>query len=132
MTVLLNQRLPDRIATHFDFQGNPNGWSPRISFLYFGIIPQMILFVIAAIIFFATRNRYRDSSTTNLLVFIVSLIQLFHFYTSFDVYWFNIHNAHFVPLLYAFALLTMLLLILFYFYNRNLTKQKMHFKNFLR
>ena len=34
--VLLWERLPEQIATHFDFEGNPNGWTSR-GFTVFGI-----------------------------------------------------------------------------------------------
>lgn len=34
--VLLWDRLPEQVATHFDFEGNPNGWSSR-GFTVFGI-----------------------------------------------------------------------------------------------
>lgn len=124
MTVLLYQSLPDRIATHFDFQGNPDGWSPKISFLSFSILPQIILFAISVIIYFATRNRYRDPRLVYLLVIIISLIQIFIAYTSLDIYWFNTHNAHLIPINYLLVLLIILLLVLFYFYNRILTRPK--------
>lgn len=122
MIILLYQQLPERIATHFDFQGNPDGWSPRVAFLYFGIFPQVILFALSIIIFFVTRNRYRDPRAVNLLVLIISLIQIFVAYTSFDIYWFNTHSTHFIPIFYAIAILTVLLLILLYFYNKILKK----------
>ena len=34
--VLLWDRLPEQVATHFDFEGNPNGWTSR-GFTVFGI-----------------------------------------------------------------------------------------------
>lgn len=34
--VLLWNRLPEQVATHFDFEGNPNGWTSR-EFTVFGI-----------------------------------------------------------------------------------------------
>ena len=40
--VLLWDRLPEQIATHFDFEGNPNGWSSK-GFTVFG----MPLFMLA-------------------------------------------------------------------------------------
>lgn len=123
MTVLLYQQLPDRIATHFDFLGNPDGWSSKIHFIYLTIFPQIILFTINIIVFFTTKNRYRNQGAVYFLVIIVSLIQIFVAYTSFDIYWFNIHNTHLVPMFYALAGFVVLLLILFYFYNKFLTKK---------
>jgi len=123
MVILLFQQLPDRIATHFDLQGNPDGWSPRISFLYFSIFPQIILLAMNVIIFFATRNRYRNNKSVYLLVIIISLIQVFIAYSSFDIYWFNVHNTHLVPMFYALAGFVVLLLILFYCYHKILTKK---------
>lgn len=36
MGVLLWEQLPEQMATHFDFEGNPNGWTSR-EFAVFGI-----------------------------------------------------------------------------------------------
>ena len=40
--------LPERVASHFDFAGQPNGWSTRSGFLtsYFGVIA--LLFIVGA------------------------------------------------------------------------------------
>ena len=40
-------RVPDRIASHFDAAGHPNGWSSKDSF--FGIYAGMV--IVAAVIF---------------------------------------------------------------------------------
>ncbi len=122
MAVLLYQQLPEQIATHFDIHGNPDGWSPKVSFLYFTIFPQVILMAIAVITFFITRNRYRNEKSVYLLVMIISLIQFFVAYSSFDIYWFNTRNAHFVPMMYAVAVFTGLLILLLITYNKFLTK----------
>jgi len=36
--ILSDAQLPDRIATHFDFHGQPDGWASRSSYMLFIII----------------------------------------------------------------------------------------------
>jgi|SRR5581483_4971729 len=42
---LLARTLPERVASHFDFAGQPNGWSARGSFLtsYLGVVALLLL-----------------------------------------------------------------------------------------
>ncbi len=44
------QNMPDRIPTHFDFFGQPNGWGGKSSFLIF---PVMSLILFAMLTFFS-------------------------------------------------------------------------------
>ncbi len=122
MIILLYQQLPNRIATHFDFQGDPDGWSSRISFLYNGILPQIILMLINLIAFFATRDKYRDPRNVYFLVIIISIIQIFVAYLSLDVYWFNMRGSHLIPMGYLIIGFTGLLLIFIYIYYLLLKK----------
>jgi len=39
-------RMPDRLAVHFDFSGRPNGWMSRGQFIMFDII--VLLFVLTS------------------------------------------------------------------------------------
>jgi uncharacterized membrane protein len=52
MTALVYDRLPERVATHFDIHGQPNGWMPRAMAAAF-----MPIFTIG--IWAITRNTYR-------------------------------------------------------------------------
>ena len=46
--------LPEVVASHFDANGNPNGWSSKQAFLVFfigvSVIPAVLVFVVPAII----------------------------------------------------------------------------------
>ena len=46
--ILSDAQLPDRIATHFDFHGQPDGWASRSSYMLFTIIfgTGMTLFIV--------------------------------------------------------------------------------------
>ena len=41
----LYPRLPETMATHWDFAGNANGWSPRVrpAAVYFGAASRLLL-----------------------------------------------------------------------------------------
>lgn len=47
-------KLPEVVASHFDANGNPNGWASKQSFLVFfigvSVIPAVLVFVVPAII----------------------------------------------------------------------------------
>ncbi|MEO0205874.1 MAG: PH domain-containing protein [candidate division WOR-3 bacterium] len=120
MVILLYDKLPPKIATHFDLHGNPDGWSNKISFIFSGILPQVILLAISFILYFASRNKYRNPMPVYFLVIIVSLIQIFIAYTSLDIYWFNVYKSHLIPMGYAFIGFTALLLIFLYVYYKML------------
>lgn len=124
MIILLYPQLPDRIAIHFDFKGNPDGWSSKISFLYFGIIPQLIVSFICIIFFFAIRNIYHEPMPVYLLIIMISFVQLIVAYATFDIYWFNMHQSHFLPMGFVLIFFTGLILIFLFIYYRILTKKE--------
>ncbi|MEO0136879.1 MAG: PH domain-containing protein [candidate division WOR-3 bacterium] len=125
MVILLYPQLPDKIATHFDLQGNPDGWSPRISFVYLGIIPQVVMLAITVSAFFIMRNKFHEPKVIYLLIIMVSVIQLIVAYTSFDIYWFNVHKYHLFSMNEMFLFFTGLFLILLYLYYRALTNKRL-------
>ncbi|MBS2012988.1 MAG: DUF1648 domain-containing protein [Deltaproteobacteria bacterium] len=45
MTVAVYDRLPDPIATHFDFHGQPNGWMPRAMGAWFAPVFGLALWL---------------------------------------------------------------------------------------
>ncbi len=126
MIILLYPQLPANIAIHFDASGTPDGWGPKISFLYFGFIPQVIIMIICAISFFAMRNKFRNAMPVYLLIIMLSLIQLIVAYFSFDIYWFNVYQSHLAPMGYLFIIFTGVFLALLIIYYRNLTKKEDH------
>ncbi|MFO7733929.1 MAG: DUF1648 domain-containing protein [Candidatus Aminicenantes bacterium] len=48
-------RLPERIPTHFDFAGNPDGWSGREAFFALAAFPFVMTLVFYALIRFLPR-----------------------------------------------------------------------------
>lgn len=123
MVVLLYQQLPDRIAIHFDFQGNPDGWSDKVSFLYGGIIPQGILLLVSLLVFFFSQNKFRNPQPLYFLIIIISLIQVSVGFTTLDIYWYNIHKNHLIPMHWLVIVFTTLIVILLLIYNRLLTRE---------
>ncbi|MEO0123329.1 MAG: PH domain-containing protein [candidate division WOR-3 bacterium] len=124
MIILLYPQLPDKIATHFDVRGNPDGWSPKISFIYFGILSQIISLIICAISFFAMRNRYHEPMAIYLLIIMVSVVQLIVAYAALDIYWFNVYDSHLLPMGLMFIFFTGIFLVFLFIYYRVLTKRE--------
>ncbi|MBI4788034.1 MAG: SdpI family protein [Chloroflexi bacterium] len=101
----------DRLATHFDFNDQPNGWSTRDGFLL-SFLGMAALFVLldAAVVFIATREPLiafgRWGSTWRLdpergLIFAgiaFALTNLILMAALWDVAWFNTRGVHAFPL----------------------------------
>ncbi len=123
LMVLLNYaQLPERIAVHFDFQGNPDRWGSKISYLTSGIIPASVLLAIGIGAFFFVRRTTPRKALPNFLVLIVAFIQLFIAYVSFDTYWVSKYNTHLLPLWYSFGGFAIVLILLFIYYRRIVKK----------
>jgi hypothetical protein len=123
MVILLYPQLPNRIATHFDFFGHPNGFGNKISFLYTGIIPQVVLLLISFFVFFTSQNKFQNPLQLYFLIIIISLIQIFAGFTSFDIYWYNIHRMHLIPMHWLIIIFTTVIVIMLIIYNRLLTRK---------
>ncbi|UCD18716.1 MAG: DUF1648 domain-containing protein, partial [candidate division WOR-3 bacterium] len=93
-------QLPERIAVHFDLQGNPDGWASRISFLYSGIVPATILLALSIGIFLVVRRATRRPDTPYFIVLMFAVFQVFTAYVTYDTYWVNRHDRHIVPFPY--------------------------------
>jgi hypothetical protein len=121
--VLLNYaQMPDRIAVHFDFQGNPDGWGPKTSYLFSSTIPAAVLLLIGIVAFFIVRTITRQKALPNFIVILVVAIQLFVTFISFDTYWVNVHGAHIIPLSYALVVFIIIMVALLFFYYRTVKK----------
>jgi len=118
MVLLTYAQLPDRIAVHFGFQGNPDRWGSKISYLISSIIPASILVAIGISAFLTVRRTTTNRVLANFFVIIVAFIQLFVAYLSIDMYWTNKHNTHLMPLPYSITLFVILMIgLLFYYYR---------------
>jgi uncharacterized membrane protein len=124
MILLAYTQLPDQIAIHFDFQGNPDGWGSKMSYLISNIIPACVLFVVAVIIFFFVRNTTSNRSIPNFLVVVISLIQIFIAYMAFDTYWMNKNNTHIMPLPYTLIGFLVIFAVLLFIYYTQIVKKK--------
>lgn len=125
MIVSLYPQLPERIATHFNFSGNPDAWGSKISFITSGIVPSSILFIINIVVFFLVRRTTVEPIIPNFLVIILSFIQLFIAYTSFDMYWYNMYRVRFIPFLYSIIGFVGILALLFIVYYQKIVRKKM-------
>ena len=76
--MILWNDLPEQVATHWDFEGNANGWSSR-GMAVFGL-PLMLLAVQWLCVFVTARdpgNRDRNHKAMNLVLWIVPLVSIF-------------------------------------------------------
>lgn len=123
--VLLNyQQLPERIAIHFDFHGNPDGWGSKSSYLINSLASSSILLILNIGIFFFVRRTTNNPAIPNFLVLVVSFIQLFIAYTSFDTYWINKYDTHLIPIPYGITVFVIIMaLLLFIYYRKTVKKQ---------
>lgn len=125
MLVSLYPHLPERIATHFNISGIPDAWGSKVSFITSGLVPGSILFILTIVLFFIVRRTTAEPTIPNFLVIMLSFIQCFVGYASFDIYWYNIYTVHFIPSLMSiigFAGILAILLIVYYF---KIVKKKM-------
>jgi len=75
--VLLWDRLPEKVATHFDFEGNPNGWTSR-GFTVFGI-PLFLLvcqWIAAAVTLSDPKHKNLSEKVFRMILWIVPMASL--------------------------------------------------------
>ena len=74
---LVYSRLPEQVATHFDLQGNPDGWSSR-AFAVFGL--PGILLAVNLLIPFALRadpkHKNMSGALVNIVIWTVPVVSL--------------------------------------------------------
>lgn len=120
LVLLLYPGLPDRIAIHFDMQGNPDGWASRTSFMVSGLLPAVILFMLNTLIFFFVRRTTTRPSLPYLMVMLFTVFQLFALYVSLDTYWINVHDHHLVPFPFNIIAYVLVIVIMLIFYYRKI------------
>ncbi|MGA8492123.1 MAG: DUF1648 domain-containing protein [Terriglobales bacterium] len=68
-------RLPLRMATHFNISGQPNGWMPRPTALYVALgVTALIVVVFTAIAYVAHKTHVPDAFSWSLLAFFYLII----------------------------------------------------------
>lgn len=75
--VLLWERLPEQVATHFDFEGNPNGWTSK-EFTVFGI-PLFLLvcqWIAAAVTLSDPKHKNLSEKVFRMILWIVPMASL--------------------------------------------------------
>lgn len=117
MVLALYQQLPERIAVHFDFHGNPDGWSSRTSFIISGLIPATVLCLVSIVAFLVTRRGTTRAVVPYMLVVLFAVFQLFVAYTTLDTYWVNKYSTHPIAFPYnliGYAVIIVVLLVVYY------------------
>jgi hypothetical protein len=117
MVLALYQQLPERIAVHFDFHGNPDGWSSRTSFIISGFIPATVLCAISIVSFFVTRRATAKATLPYMLVALFAVFQLFVAYTTLDTFWINKYDTHPIAFPYnivGYVVIIVILLVVYY------------------
>jgi len=66
-------RLPARLAVHFDASGNANGWTTPAGALEFALLFTVFFLVVLTVASYAVRARKSDSSWSMLVVFYLVL-----------------------------------------------------------
>jgi hypothetical protein len=122
MVILLYPRLPDKLASHFNFQGAPDGWSPKTALIWIGIVPPALIFAINTVLFIILRSHYHDPHIPVFLVLLFSLIQAFLAFITYDICWFNTRGVHVVPVQYAMIVFLGLIVIFFWIYYNRIKK----------
>jgi hypothetical protein len=74
-------QLPARMATHFNANGQPNGWMPRETALYFGLGLTVFVLIIFTIISVILLKQKTDPETASF-----ALLGFFYFVTGFTFY----------------------------------------------
>ncbi len=118
MVLLVYSQLPERIAVHFDLQGNPDGWGSRTSYLISGIVPAAILTAISIIAFLIVRRATKKPNLPYYLITIFVVIQFFIAYVSFETYWVNKQGTHIIPFPYGFIIYFIAIVALLFVYYR--------------
>jgi hypothetical protein len=117
MVFTVYPQLPERIATHFNAEGMPDGWGTKDSFLIFGIIPQALLTIVVVLSFLILRNLASSSIILKFLIIIFSLVQIIIAYANLDIFWFNTQHRHLLPLgwlMIGFILIMVISLLAYY------------------
>lgn len=120
--ILLYPYLPPYIATHFNFQGVADRWSPKSTFVFMGLIPSAIIFLLTIMMFFVFRRRTSEPKITYFIVALFSFIQFFMGFMFFDVFWYNIRHEHLMPLHYLLVIFLTITFLGMYFYYRKIRK----------
>jgi hypothetical protein len=118
MVLSLYPQLPDRIAVHFDMQGNPDGWASRTSFIASGLIPAAVLCVISVAVFFLMRRSTRKPTLPYMVVALFAVFQLFTAFISLDTYWINTQDTHLIPFPYNIIGYVVIIVVLLFVYYR--------------
>jgi len=122
--ILLNySHLPEKIAVHFNFYGQPDRWGPRSSYLFSGLIPSTILFLITIGIFFFVRRTTSRPAIPNFLVIIMSFILLFMACTSLTTFWISKYGEQLIPMHYSLIIFGVVLIVLLFFYYHKIVKR---------
>jgi len=104
-------QLPLRMATHFDINGQPNGWMTRDTALWFGLgITVFVLIIFTVVLLVANSARKADPASWAVLVFFYFILG-FTFFGNNLVLNYNLHRTG-VPLGPSLLLVPLAIVIL--------------------
>ncbi len=118
LVLSLYPQLPDRIAVHFDMQGNPDGWARSSSFIASGLIPAAVLFAVSVAVFFLMRKSTHKPTLPYMVVVLFAVFQIFSALISLDTYWINTRDTHVIPFPYNIIGYVVIIVVLLFVYYR--------------
>ncbi len=119
--------LPNEVAYHFKLDGTPDRWFSRGTALAWGLIPQLLLALLAAAIAWVVTklrifSRLPDSTWKNpegmlsIMCNMIALPQIIAFFAMLNIFSYNSYQAHIMPmwifLLVILGLATITLMLL--------------------
>ena len=117
LTAIFYPQLSDKVAYRFNLNGSPENWLSQQATLLLAILPQVVLFIIAVTITWATTKAGRSigqiasalkpEGLLMLMGNLVALPQIIFGFVMLDVFIYNVANNHIMPI-WLFALIIMI------------------------
>lgn len=93
--VLFYDNFPDKVPTHFDFNGNINGYTSKNMFIYAMPLIMFLITVIMAIkIYNDPFDKHKDNKNSFLIKFSILIIPITDILIFLDIYVFILGNTH--------------------------------------
>jgi uncharacterized membrane protein len=124
------------IATHFNFEGIPDGWSSRGTVMGWALAPQLVLLMMALGITMGmtklgkrlTRVDEGQIAPGGILSFmgnILAVPQCIFCFKYLDIFWYHIHQTHIMPMwVFLIAILVIAGLVPLFLVMRTISKGK--------
>jgi len=110
-------RLPQRMATHFDANWQPNGWMPRQAALYFALGITVFMLAVFTAVSYAARRASQDSAVSWLLLGVFYVVVAFLFAINDKVLQYNL-NGELIHAEWLISLVPAVMILFMIFYLR--------------